>query len=70
MPTYLVNSFFFPVAIETLGPFGDSAHAFISELGRRLVKVTGNRKATSELRQQLSIAVQRGNAIAVRGSLA
>ena len=37
---------FQPVAIETLGPFNPSALEFISELGRRMSFVGGDRRDT------------------------
>ena len=57
-----------PVAIETLGAWGPSAWEFVCSLGRRLVAATGDSRAGAFLRQRLSIAVQRGNAAAVRGT--
>jgi len=60
---------FIPVAIETLGTWGPQGAAFISALGKRMAEVTGDTRATSFLRQRLSLVVQRGNAIAVLGTL-
>jgi len=42
---------------------------FVTELGRRLTLVSGDGRETFYLRQRLSIAIQRGNAIACLGSL-
>ena len=58
-----------PQAFETLGSWGKQASDFVSELGRRLTVVTGERRETSYLRQRLSIAIQRGNSIACQGTL-
>ena len=60
---------FTPVAVETLGPWGPEASNFITELGRRLFKVTGDPKSTAFLKQKISLAVQRGNANCIRQSL-
>ena len=60
---------FTPFAIETLGSWGPEASSFVSELGRRLAAATGEPRATSFLRQKISIAVQRGNAVCIRQSL-
>ena len=56
---------FTPVAIETAGPFGPETFTFLRELGCHLKQVTGEAKSFSDLRQCLSITVQRGNAAAV-----
>lgn len=59
---------FVPVAIETLGAFGQDADDFVCELGRRIAVVTGDQRATDFLRQRISVAVQRGNAACVLGT--
>ena len=59
---------FVPVAIETLGSWGPDASELISEIGRRITSVNGDVRATSFLRQRLDITIQRGNALAVRGT--
>ena len=58
-----------PVAVETLGAFGEEADDFIHELERRITTVTGERRATEFLIQRLSVAVQRGNAASVLGTV-
>ena len=60
---------FTPVAIETAGPFGPETFMFLRQLGCRLKQVTGEPKSISYLQQHLSIAMQRGNAAAVMGSM-
>ena len=57
-----------PVAVETLGAYGPSAWAFIGTLGARLVRATGDLRAAAHLRQRLSVAVQRGNVAAIKGT--
>jgi len=65
----LPNSYDFqPLAFETLGPINATAASFISELGRRIEQVTGDRRETVYLFQRLSVAVQRFNAVAFKGS--
>ena len=61
--------FFVPVGVETLGGWGSDANAFIKDLGRRLAKITFDKRSTAFLRQRLSIAIQRGNATSVLGTL-
>jgi hypothetical protein len=59
---------FVPVAIETLGAYGDDAMHFIRELGRRVAGVTHEPRSTMFLLQRLSVAVQRGNAACILGT--
>ena len=52
----LTSTFHFvPIAIETLGAFGQEAQAFMRELGRRITTATGERRATEFLWQRLSV---------------
>jgi hypothetical protein len=60
---------FIPLAFETLGAWGEQAKTFVAQLGRRITEVTGDVRETDFLRQRLSIAIQRGNALSVRGTL-
>ena len=60
---------FVPLAFESLGAWGVQCQQFVSELGRRFTIITGDARETSYLRQRLSIAVQRGNVIACRGTI-
>jgi len=46
---------FIPIAFETLGPLGDEANDVIHTLGRRIMSVTGERRATEFLLQRLSV---------------
>ena len=60
------NSYLFiPVAIETLGSYCSDALHFLQELGRRICRVTDDKKETTYLFQRLSVAIQRGNAASV-----
>ena len=61
--------YFVPLGFETMGHWGSGAVDFIRELGAKLTNVTGEPRATSFLKQRLSIAIQRGNAAAVRGTV-
>ena len=62
------NFAFTPIALETLGPWGPEASNFVSEVGRRLFAATGDPRSASFLRQKISMAVQRGNAMCITGS--
>ena len=61
---------FLPLAFETLGAWGSECKNFVHELGRRISVVTSDDRETTYLKQRLSIAIQRGNAIACRGTIA
>ena len=60
---------FVPTAIETLGTWGSAGLSFVNELGRRISAVSGDARATDFLKQRLSLAVQRGNAASVLGTM-
>ena len=60
---------FVPIAIETLGPMGPEAKTFLLELGRRLRQQTGEPRSTSFLLRRISMAIEKGNAIAIIGSI-
>lgn len=59
---------FQPIAFETLGAINESGISFLRDVGRRLSAVSGDRRATEFFFQRLSVALQRYNAIAFRGS--
>ena len=52
---------FEPLAVETTGVYGKTSAKFVSELGRRIAGVTGERRETQWLRQRISIAIMKGN---------
>ena len=67
---FLENRFIFvPVAIETLGVYSKKAERFISDLGERLRLATNDIRSLSFLKQRISIAIQRGNAASIIGTL-
>jgi hypothetical protein len=45
---------FVPVTVETQGALGEEADDFISELGRRIASVMGEKRATEFMLQRLS----------------
>ena len=61
--------FFVPVAVETCGAFGPSAHDFLQDLGWRVRKATSDDDSYHHLVQRVFVAIQRGNAASVLGSL-
>ena len=54
---------------ECSGVLGPRSLLFVKELVRKLRQQTGEEKAADYLIQQLSIAVQQGNAISILGSV-
>ena len=47
---------------------GPGTQEFVTELGRQLIRVSGDPLAKSHVIQQISIAAQRGNAASVLGT--
>lgn len=60
---------FEPFGVETLGPWGESAHRVFKEISHRLVDLTRDQRAGSYLAQRISVAIQRGNAASLLGTL-
>ena len=60
---------FAPIALETIGSVGTRSAKFIYDLSRRLIVATGDKRAGHYFRQRLGLAVQRGNALAVLGTM-
>lgn len=60
---------FEPFAVETLGPWAPGAHLIYKDLAKRLVEASRDQNAGIYLAQRLSIAIQRGNAASVLGTL-
>ena len=50
-----------PVAIETTGALGSTTAIFLKNLGKRIARITDERRSGEFLRQRLGIAVQIGN---------
>ncbi|XP_072930332.1 uncharacterized protein [Epargyreus clarus] len=60
---------FVPFAVETLGPWGPEARQFFKEMSSRLVDVSGDPRAGAYFGQRISLAIQRGNAASILGTL-
>ena len=58
-----------PIAIETLGAFGSEGSRFIKNVGQKIQQKTHNKRSTFYLFQSISIAVQRGNAASILGTV-
>ena len=55
---------FYPIAIETAGSWDDQAVELIEEIGWRSAQETHDPNETMYLFQRISVAIQRGNALA------
>jgi len=60
---------FIPVGVETFGVHGPDAQSLIVELCGRATMISGETRSTAFLRQRLDIAIQRGKAASVLGTL-
>ena len=58
-----------PIAFETLGCMGPETKKFIDKLGSLMKKASGEAKSKEYLLQRISIAIQRGNAACILGTL-
>ena len=60
---------FVPIAVETLGVLGQDARNFFREVGRRVTAVTNEPQSHKPLLQRVAVAIQRGKAAAILGSI-
>ena len=58
-----------PIAIETLGAIGTEGASFIKSIGQKIKLLTHNKRSTFFLFQAISMAVQRGNAASILGTV-
>ena len=58
---------FCPIAIKTSGVFGPDAYAILRDLAHLIKNVSNEPNSKTYLFQQISVAVQRGNAASVLG---
>ena len=58
-----------PVAVEKLGALGPEASFLLKEIARRISLARGEERAHEFLLQRVAVAVQRGNATSVLGSM-
>jgi len=59
---------FVPVDIETGGTWHHQAVELVEEIGRRTASITGDARESNFLFQQLSVALQRGNAVSFQNT--
>ena len=60
---------FTPIAVETFGSWGKQGHNLIRDIGQKLCDITGDKRSTFFLFQRISMAVQRGNATSILGTV-
>ena len=64
------NSYMFAAfGVETLGPWGPSTRRLINKISSRLIEASGDQRAGHYFAQRISIAIQRGNAASLLGTL-
>ena len=63
------NHIFIPLACEVTGNWCSEAIVFLHELGDRISAVTGDRRESTFLFQRLSVALQKGNAACIIGTM-
>lgn len=63
------NHIFKALAFETLGPCGMEIKEVMNIISKALVHFSGNKKVGSYLKQSLAIAIQRGSAASILGTL-
>ena len=56
---------FEPIAVETMGVYGESTGVILRAIRRRLVEATGEPREVNWFRQNVAIATQRGNAFSI-----
>ena len=56
---------FEPIAVKTMGVYGESTGVIIRAIGRRLVEATGDPREANWFRQNLAFAIHRGNAFSI-----
>src|ERR1700759_2394809 len=59
---------FIPIAIESFGPMNEAASEFLTALEGRISVISEDKREASFLRQRISMALQRFNAVCFRGS--
>jgi len=63
------NYLFTPLAFESLGSMGPETKIFIDLLGSKMRNASGESRSKDYLLQKISIAIQRGNAACILGTL-
>ena len=68
--TTLSESYWFtPIGLETFGSWGSEGLKIVKEIGKKVIEETGEKRSTFFLFQSISIAIQRGNASCILGTV-
>merc|ERR1712110_418285 len=68
--TELAQAYHFtPIGVETFGSWGSEGHKLVKEIGKKVMEETGEKRSSFYLFQNISIAIQRGNASCVLGTI-
>lgn len=60
---------FYPFGVETLGSWGPSAKKLVSEISHKIFVKSHEKRCFDFLKQRFSLAIQRGNAACILGTL-
>ena len=70
MTTFVDHAYcFIPVSVETSGACGPQALSLFREVGNCIRRVTGDPLSFTYLMQRIAVAIQRGNAMSIMGSM-
>ena len=58
-----------PIAVETFGAWGPESARLIKSIGKKIQDHTGEKRSTFFLFQSISMAIQRGNAASILGTV-
>ena len=67
-PQLVADFEFVPVAVETSGIIGSAGCSLLTDIGRRISRATNDPRQVSYIFQQISVAIIRGNALAITAS--
>lgn len=68
--SHLADHFvFIPIAVETSGVIGDIGLKFLKKIGSKITEVTNEKRSTAFLIQRMSVAIQKGNAASIMGTI-
>ena len=63
------NYMFVPIGVETLGSWGTEGLKLVKSIGKKVMEATGEKRSTFYIFQSISIAIQRGNASCILGTV-
>ena len=67
-PQLVADFEFVPVAVETSGIIGSAGCSLLTDIGRRISRATNDPRQMSYIFQKISVAIIRGNALAITAS--